>query len=134
MKAISIRQPWAWLIAHGFKDIENRSRRTSYRGPILIHASQGMTQREYEDADAFLAYTAALKHIRLPEPGDLARGGIVGVADLHDCIPPELRASPWHIDGAHGLAMRDAQPLPFKPYKGQLGIFYVPDAILKEPA
>lgn len=38
MKAISIKQPWASLIAHGIKDIENRSWRTNYRGRVLIHA------------------------------------------------------------------------------------------------
>ena len=39
MKAISIKQPWASLIAHGIKDIENRTWKTNYRGKILIHAS-----------------------------------------------------------------------------------------------
>ncbi|MCP4687042.1 MAG: ASCH domain-containing protein, partial [Desulfobacterales bacterium] len=40
MKALSIRQPWAWLIANGYKDIENRSWRTSFRGEFLIHAGK----------------------------------------------------------------------------------------------
>lgn len=39
MKALSIKQPWASLIAHGIKDIENRNWRTHYRGRIYIHAS-----------------------------------------------------------------------------------------------
>ena len=34
MKALSIRQPWSWLILHGGKDIENRSWRTNVRGPV----------------------------------------------------------------------------------------------------
>ena len=38
MKALSIRQPWAELIVAGLKDIENRTWRTDYRGPVLIHA------------------------------------------------------------------------------------------------
>lgn len=38
MKTLSVRQPWANLICLGIKDIENRSRRTNYRGEILIHA------------------------------------------------------------------------------------------------
>ena len=37
MKAISIRQPWAWLIVHGYQDVENRTWSTKHRGPILIH-------------------------------------------------------------------------------------------------
>jgi hypothetical protein len=39
LKALAVRQPWAWLIVNGFKDIENRSRRIHHRGPLLIHAS-----------------------------------------------------------------------------------------------
>mgnify|MGYP002359850962 FL=1 len=38
MKALSIRQPWAGLIIHGYKDIENRDWPTRYRGPLLVHA------------------------------------------------------------------------------------------------
>lgn len=40
MKALSIRQPWAWLIANGHKDIENRTSHTNFRGDFLIHASK----------------------------------------------------------------------------------------------
>jgi len=39
MKALSIKQPWASLIAHGIKDIENRTWRTNFRGKIYIHTS-----------------------------------------------------------------------------------------------
>jgi hypothetical protein len=39
MKALSIKQPWASLIAHGIKNIENRTWRTHFRGKIYIHAS-----------------------------------------------------------------------------------------------
>ena len=42
MKVIVIRQPWAWLIVHGFKDIENRSWSTQYRGRLLIQASANL--------------------------------------------------------------------------------------------
>lgn len=38
MKALSIKQPWASLIAHGIKDIENRTWKTKFRGRIYIHA------------------------------------------------------------------------------------------------
>jgi len=37
LKAISIKQPWAYLLASGIKDIENRSWKTNYRGTVLIH-------------------------------------------------------------------------------------------------
>jgi hypothetical protein len=38
MKTLTIRQPWAWAVAKGIKPIENRSRATSHRGPLAIHA------------------------------------------------------------------------------------------------
>lgn len=37
MKALSVRQPWAWLIVNGYKDIENRDWSTQQRGRIWIH-------------------------------------------------------------------------------------------------
>lgn len=40
MKALTIRQPWASLIAHGVKTIETRSWSTKYRGPLAIHAGK----------------------------------------------------------------------------------------------
>ncbi len=40
MKVLSIKQPWASLIAHGIKDIENRTWKTNFRGRILIHSAK----------------------------------------------------------------------------------------------
>ncbi len=39
MKALSIKEPFATLIANGDKTIETRSRKTNYRGELFIHAS-----------------------------------------------------------------------------------------------
>ena len=39
MKALTLHQPWASLIAIGAKKIETRSWATSYRGPLAIHAA-----------------------------------------------------------------------------------------------
>lgn len=38
VRGLTIKQPWAFAIAEGFKTVENRSRRTHHRGTILIHA------------------------------------------------------------------------------------------------
>ena len=126
MKALSIRQPWAWLIVNGHKDIENRTWATSYRGPLLIHASAGMTLHEYNDVCEFLADDGRLRHLEplLPLPKELERGGIVGVVTLTEC--GRHHPSPWYM-GAVGFTLRDAKPLPFRPLKGALGIFNVPD-------
>ena len=45
MKALSIRQPWAWLIVNSHKHIENCDWPTKFRGRFLIHASKGVTGR-----------------------------------------------------------------------------------------
>jgi len=122
MKALSIRQPWAWLILNAGKDIENRDWPTRFRGRFLIHASKGMTRDEYESADSTLAIIAPT--IDLPPFERLERGGIVGVAVLYGCV--EKSQSPWFF-GRYGFEIRDAMPLPFRPYKGALGFFDVPD-------
>ena len=129
MKAISIRQPWAWLIANGHKDIENRTWSTKYRGQVLIHASKGMTRAEYDDAKGFVFMGIDIPADlfgKLPKPEQLERGGIVGIATITDCVPPARAASPWHIEGAFGFQIADAKPLPLVLCKGALGFFDVP--------
>lgn len=121
MRALSIRQPWAWLILHAGKDIENRDWSTSYRGPILIHASKGMTIDEYEDAADFAFFHCGVESMEQREA--LPRGGIVGIADIVDCVTES--ESPWFV-GRFGFVLRNARPLPFLPFKGQLGFFDAP--------
>jgi len=135
MIALSIRQPWASLILKAGKNIENRDWRTQYRGRILIHAAKGMTRAEHEDAIDFAV--AAIKadprnagntkRTTLRELGfafeDLPRGGIVGSVEITACVTDS--ASPWFV-GRYGFMLRDPKPLPFTPWKGQLGFFGVP--------
>ena len=45
MKAITLTQPWATLVAIGVKQIETRSWRTFYRGPLAIHAGKKFSPR-----------------------------------------------------------------------------------------
>jgi hypothetical protein len=40
VKALTVRQPWAWATIYAGKDVENRRWRTTYRGPLLIHAGK----------------------------------------------------------------------------------------------
>lgn len=118
MKAISIRQPWAWLIVNGYKDIENRSWCTKYRGPVLIHASQGMTRKDYNEICS--AVVDAILPIDIPDYEELQRGGIIGIATITDCV--EESDSPWFV-GQKGFVLSDAKTLPFIPMKGKLSFF-----------
>lgn len=122
MKAISIRQPWAWLIVQGHKPVENRQWPTRFRGPVLIHAAKGMTRDEYEDARSHAAHLG----ITIPAFDELERGGIVGQATITDCIDDS--PSPWFF-GRYGFLLADPRPLPFRPVRGQLGFFEVEAAI-----
>lgn len=130
MKALSIRQPWAWAILHAGKDIENRDWRSCYfRGPFLIHAPKGMTRAEYEDAlDTFHAISRSHPFpsgLTLPAFDNLPGGGIIGIAKVTNAVRES--ASPWFA-GSIGIVIADARPLPFAPLKGQLGFFDVPDS------
>lgn len=120
MKAISIRQPWAWLIVNGYKDIENRSWRTKYRGPVLIHASQGVKSIEYVRACNLIHQKLREHGIPLPPIDQLQTGGIVGIATITDCV--EESDSPWFF-GEKGFVLADAKTLPFIPMKGKLSFF-----------
>lgn len=123
-KALSIRQPWAWAIIHAGKDVENRDWSTRYRGSICIHASKGMTKREFSDfVDLGRELVRAGKWVDdlwIPEPDDLQRGGIVGLADIVDCA--DRNASPWFF-GKYGFVLQNARPVEFIPVRGALGIF-----------
>ena len=120
-QAISIRQPWAWLIVNGWKNIENRMWRTSYRGPVLIHAAKGMTQDEYNACRLFMAgFCDPDRDIKLPHPVEFERGGIVGVATILDCV--DDHESEWFC-GDWGFVLADAKPLPFYAFKGALSFF-----------
>ena len=117
MKALSVRQPFAWAIIYGGKDVENRSWATRYRGPVLVHA--GM--RWHDVTPAILARRMG---IRIPD--DLPRGGIVGLVEIVGCV--EASASPW-FQGPYGFVLAHPRSLPFRALPGKLGLFDVPDEL-----
>lgn len=118
--ALSIRQPWAWLIVNGLKPLENRTWPTAIRGAIWIHAGQTMTPQEYEECQAFIG---GFTDIKLPAYDELQRGGIVGRARLVDCVSKS--ESPWFV-GEFGFVFQEAEPVPFKECRGALGFFRLP--------
>lgn len=131
MKVLSIRQPWAWLVVHADeyldpKRIENRSRRTSVRGDVLIHAGKTFDQDGYESV---IARRPDLADI-MPAPDDFERGGIVGMVRIVDCV--DQSDSFWFV-GDYGYVMERPISLPFTPMRGMLGFFNAP-ADFKVPA
>jgi len=115
---ISIRQPWAWMIIHAGKDIENRNWFTKVRGRVLIHAANGMTDKEFNCAWD-LAERIGIEYVSITE---LSRGGIIGSVEIVDCVTKS--DSPWFF-GRYGFVLRDPQPLPFYQCRGKLGFFRI---------
>ena len=114
MKTLSVRQPWAWLIVAGLKDIENRTWTTTYRGALLIHAAvtlDAMTEIERR-------FQVAIDH------DALQFGGIIGRVELLDIVSSSH--SRW-FTGPYGWVLSQPQHLPFRHVRGQLGLFEVPD-------
>jgi hypothetical protein len=124
MKVIVIRQPWAWLIVNGFKDIENRTWATRYRGPLLIQASASRpTKLKLQEITLF----ARKRGVVLPEEFEL--GGIVGMAQLDDCTTRSR--SKW-FEGPIGWVLSKPKKLTFIPLKGQLGLFDPPRKVIQQ--
>lgn len=122
--AISVRQPWAWLIIHGGKDIENRNWPTGRRGRVWIHASKGMTRSEYEEAYHFVEkhklFDLLPQSLQIPAFDELERGGIIGSVEITDCV--EESESPWFV-GDYGFVLADPKPFPFAACNGALNFF-----------
>lgn len=127
--ALSIMQPWSWLIVHGFKDVENRVWRTNYRGRVLIHAGQTLDVNAHQDLLAGRHPAGNIPHIsegvrqaytQANAYGEIGRGGIVGITEITDCVVG--LDSPWFV-GLYGFTLREALPLPFMPLRGQRKFF-----------
>ena len=124
LRCLSIRQPWAHMILHCGKDVENRRWMTRFRGEFLIHAAKGMTAEEWVEAVRFMKGIGAKSNADAVTHKTILRGGIVGVERLVDCV--EKSDSPWFM-GNFGFVLADVRPLEFFPCKGSLGFFPLPD-------
>lgn len=114
--ALSIKQPWAWLLANGYKDIENRTWYSHYRGQFMIHAGVSF------DKEGYKWVRHHFPKIEMPAIEEFETGGIVGIAKMVDCVTKSN--SGWFF-GPFGFKIADAQNYPFQPLKGQLKFFKV---------
>lgn len=136
IKCLSFRQPYAtwFFLQEQFervglppKTIENRTWTTTYRGPLLIHAS-----KTFED-DAIPYWSRRYPAIRSAIPTskkDYPTGVILGIADLANVVLSSH--DPWFV-GRYGFVLKGAQAFPKAvPYSGNLGLFSVRTAYLQE--
>lgn len=127
-RALSLRQPWGSLMTTGVKRIENRSWRTGYRGPVLVHASSWWNAAEVEDdydtARHIMAHAGlGPMPLTLPEM-KAARGGIIGAFTVTGCVSES--DDPFFF-GPYGFTVNNAVSFPAViPCRGSLGFFSVP--------
>jgi len=76
MKAITILQPWASLIACGVKKIETRGWKTSYRGPLAIHAAKAIP--------SIYLFTPKIEKALWNQ--NTPFGKVIAIAELVDCV------------------------------------------------
>ena len=85
-RALTLRQPWAWAVAAGHKDVENRTWQTPHRGWLAIHAGG-----EWADSGAVALCTQLLDDagVAIPPKQHLIRSAIIAVVFVEDCIAPD---------------------------------------------
>jgi hypothetical protein len=133
MRALSIIQPWASLIAVGIKDIENRTWRTNYRGEFLIHASAkrlpagwtALTSEQYAAATRLVNPYGKENDVK-----QLPVSAIIGKARLVVCV--KNYPSVWAEKGVWNWVLADVQlfSTPILNVKGRLGFWEFDDALL----
>jgi ASCH domain len=125
MKVLTIKQPWAGLIATGLKPIENRTWATKYRGPLAIHVSGKIPfkpavwdqLREVHPEAAGIDYETLLAQC----------GKIICTVELVDCVPiaslPMNLRDHWTAEGPVCWIVEKPVELDEQPtVKGRLGL------------
>lgn len=126
-KAITLWQPWASLVALGYKKIETRSWRTDYRGPLAIHAAAKRTKEGQAACYHNLVVFGIMQDNGL-DLYDMPYGSIIATCNLVDCVEitpafaenltPEERALGDYTPGRYAWILRDVRELP-KPIRAK---------------
>lgn len=154
MRILTVRQPWAWAIIHGGKNVENRVRNIagSYRGPVAIHVGLSF-DNDWQSAsldDAMRPHRAVSARTGHTVPWRQCFGSVIGVVDLvdvHHATPDDLGAircninppgrpwalecSPWADEVSTHLVLANPRPLSAPiPYRGALGLRRLDEATI----
>lgn len=136
MRVLTVRQPFAWAIIHGGKDVENRPRNIAgeYRGPVAVHAGRAGASFDAKHPDLW------------PFDSRHTLGAIIGVVDLvgvhtsrdrecarllgiHETGEQDWAAgcSPWAEHDRTHLVLANPRPLSDPiPFRGTLGLRTLP--------
>jgi hypothetical protein len=142
MRALTVRQPWAWAIIHGGKDVENRTRNIAgdYRGPVAIHVALGFAELDEHWKRQIAREVGRLSRAGLPGNERVAshvadpdeprhhvhrryghRGAVIGVVDLYDV--GRARQSRWAMGDHWHLCLSNPRPIEPIPARGRLGLW-----------
>ncbi len=125
MKALTIAQPYATLIARGLKPVENRTWPTSHRGLLYIHA--GKSRQWFDDDEDLIQLLGSMPPF----------GAVVAIARLVDCLRVEdIQAGKYdakhpglrghmHVNGPWCWVLQDITPIGPWPWKGAQGLFEI---------
>lgn len=121
IKALSFYQPYAWLIANGFIEVDDRTWKTNYRGLLAIHASKKLDLKHYE-------YVKNELNIKIPDVNNLEYGGIIAVCKLESVINTanttiDKSKITHHGILPYGLVLKNPIKTPFISLRGQPGLF-----------
>lgn len=139
MRVLTVRQPWAWAIIHGGKDVENRTRNIAgdYQGLVAIHAGLAEFEQDNRASRALAAAHGTETDTRLHF------GAIIGVVDLtgvhfgatftatcyrspeggNEYVIPSDVCSVWGEPDRYHLELSDPRPLATPiPHRGMLGL------------
>jgi hypothetical protein len=109
MKAITILQPYAQLIAVGAKRYETRGWRANYRGRIAIHAGKKAVPGAPQDCSDALVSRYGFSSAEMQE-GKMPLGAVIATADLVEC---------WRVirrNGEYAELKRSPAPSGYQPY------------------
>ena len=129
-RALTLRQPWAWLVICGPKNIENRRWNTRFRGRVYIHTSKVHSRQDYDAA----ALVCGEMGVELPPYGNSAYqlGGIIGSVDIVDVLPRGDASARWKFSEQYGFVLEAPRQAPFVPCKGALSFWKVPGEVLAQ--
>lgn len=136
MKVISIWQPWASLIVHGFKSIETRSwaaPKSLIKETIGIAATK-LVRPEQRIAAQDPEFLRFYEKTGMPDLDQLPHGAVLGTAVLNSCdviteedledITEEEQAFGWYTPGRYAWRLRYAKPFDYpRPARGAQGIW-----------
>jgi len=120
-KVLSVKNPWAWLICAGYKDVENRTWKTNYRGKILIHTSK-TNRYDCEGNKESLILHKIIKREDFDKFKNI-ESAIIGECIIVDCV--KNYNSVWAEKDVWNWIIKDAKlyDKPIENIKGKLGVW-----------